>query len=1346
MRPSTRTTSTLLVFTVALATVFWIAVRTGSDTPTPGYSVAQSDTSVKDPQNPVESAVLETVDFIPLHDFSTWMESFRTGERSEAFIEQGVVLAKQRRGSMLRLMRQNAKAALGAAISYADYAALPEELRFLVEEPFTSTGDVGVLAVCDHDPNTPEYRVHISFEDGERFHLGNHEEMRTGLSKLDVPLQGIRLDEWAAVEPTVFDVVDGADEGWAWDTLPSGNPDPELDFFTGEELGPNAITAVAGGFSFRFSDEATLTQLEEELRVFDNMSGRDTGSSVIFSELVQSEAKGFPILLIRESQKQLSINNTTGAKTALFIRAVFSDKPDAPISKADLESQINTSVSGHLSNFSYGKTSMTATVSDSIYQVSMVSTEYAFTGPGDTVDEKTLWDEAVALWRADGDRPDPYGTYDIVGVVFPKIDGVGWAGLGTVGGANSQHWLNGVASTETILHEFGHNYGLGHSNYWAFDSSNAASTDPVDTSGANEEYGDFWDVMGDGDANRGHFHMAAKRYLSWLDGNQVQRIDEAGDSGTYQVFRFDHKDATGLQGLEIRKDGDENYWVGFRRAFESNANYYSGGYILWERPSTGTDRNQGWIIDTTPGSESERQDAGIALGRTYSDAAALVHITPITVGGSSPDEYLDVVVNYGAFPGNNAPTVTLNAPSTGDARNPVVLSASGDDTDGDTLAYSWDLGNGEVYSSTDSISATFTVGGTFNVSVTVTDMKGGTMTQSAQIVIDDPVNTWTTRTSGTGADLVATARNSSHVVAAGHGVFLRSSDGSTWTNHTPSGQVNNVTINAITWTGSEFIAVGQDFDFDIGDWATVIFTSPDGETWTKDFSAQVVAGGSSLQSTGLNGVASNPDGSQVVTVGDAGMIYKRIDGGDWTLVDLGMSNNTLLGGIAYGGGVFVLGGYQFGAGSGLALFNTLDTVNWANLKDNSDLMHWYGLDEIAFFSDFFIGSGFFSRTVFSENSGVSWQSLQQGNTHEINAFAFGNGVYYAIGEDKDNANALVNLVSNNGKIWKEVDSGVAENGNDVIFFNNSFIIVNDGGSIRQSGLVNAADEVLAAPVISPAGQEFSDSIDVTITTNTQSAEIRYTRDGSEPTVGSTLYGSAINLTDTTTVKAKVFKGELDSSPTASETYTKGVEVLAVPIISPATQEFFDAISVTITTNAANAEIRYTLDDAEPTSGSTLYSGAINITETTTIKAKVFKAGLDPSPTATETYTKGVLTGFALWINTFFQGADAEGSANPDGDWASNLFEWFLGSSPDDVDSVPDAPEFSFSQSQQAVFTIPRFSKSADVFLVVEKSPDLENWQVMTTSATTDSDTLLVLVTDDPILFVPCFLRIKAEEM
>jgi hypothetical protein len=59
--------------------------------------------------------------------------------------------------------------------------------------------------------------------------------------------------------------------------------------------------------------------------------------------------------------------------------------------------------------------------------------------------------------------------------------------------------------------------------------------------------------------------------------------------------------------------------------------------------------------------------------------------------------------------------------------------------------------------------------------------------------------------------------------------------------------------------------------------------------------------------------------------------------------------------------------------------------------------------------------------------------------------------------------------------------------------------------------------------------------------------------------------------------------------------------------------------LTMLSKYAESEIRFTLDGSEPTATSTLYAGAISITKTTTVKAKIFKAGFLPSKTEVKTF-------------------------------------------------------------------------------------------------------------------------------
>ena len=77
--------------------------------------------------------------------------------------------------------------------------------------------------------------------------------------------------------------------------------------------------------------------------------------------------------------------------------------------------------------------------------------------------------------------------------------------------------------------------------------------------------------------------------------------------------------------------------------------------------------------------------------------------------------------------------------------------------------------------------------------------------------------------------------------------------------------------------------------------------------------------------------------------------------------------------------------------------------------------------------------------------------------------------------------------------------------------------------------------------------------------------------------------------------------------------------VAAPTFTPAAGTFDAAQSVTLDCETSGASIYYTLDGTTPTSSSTLYNGAITVSETKTIKAIAIK-GSDNSSVATATYT------------------------------------------------------------------------------------------------------------------------------
>jgi Chitobiase/beta-hexosaminidase C-terminal domain len=139
----------------------------------------------------------------------------------------------------------------------------------------------------------------------------------------------------------------------------------------------------------------------------------------------------------------------------------------------------------------------------------------------------------------------------------------------------------------------------------------------------------------------------------------------------------------------------------------------------------------------------------------------------------------------------------------------------------------------------------------------------------------------------------------------------------------------------------------------------------------------------------------------------------------------------------------------------------------------------------------------------------------------------------------------------------------------------------------------------AAPSFSPAPGSYSSAQSVTISDTTAGASIYYTTDGSTPTTSSTLYAGPVAVSATTTLNA-IASDSVGSSSVTGGTYT--MTPPAAPSFSPAPGSYSSAQSVTISDATSGASIYYTTDGSTPTTSSTLYSGPVAVSATTTLNA------------------------------------------------------------------------------------------------------------------------------------------------
>jgi hypothetical protein len=160
----------------------------------------------------------------------------------------------------------------------------------------------------------------------------------------------------------------------------------------------------------------------------------------------------------------------------------------------------------------------------------------------------------------------------------------------------------------------------------------------------------------------------------------------------------------------------------------------------------------------------------------------------------------------------------------------------------------------------------------------------------------------------------------------------------------------------------------------------------------------------------------------------------------------------------------------------------------------------------------------------------------------------------------------------------------------------------------------------ATPTFSPAAGTYTSAQTVTISDATSGATIYYTTNGSTPTTSSTVYSGPISVSTTETVKAIATASGYTTSAVGSATYTINLPAAATPTFSPAAGTYASAQTVTISDSTSGATIYYTTDGSTPTTSSSVYSSAISVSTTETIKAIATASGHSQSAVGSAAYT------------------------------------------------------------------------------------------------------------------------------
>ena len=567
--------------------------------------------------------------------FADWCARYEAADATAraSLLAEGIRMAQQRRAQMAEWIRTDPERALAAAVPEMQRRRLPAEIVALLEERVSGKGELARVAALPMPGETvPEPEFHKVLI-GDREFFAFPYGRRAVLNTLpQASLFGIALDGNMAVSDSPVRVLETGETANGRPVIAEGGiavgPDVPLN---ADAAAPPTALEVNGSIMV-FSEPVTAARLETQLIKVEN-AGHDVDAG--------NNLPGSSGVTGRPAQAW-----THGSKKILVIRVDFSDLVGTPTNFFDSDAAITEDYCVNLFNNaegvrdffeegSFGKTTlvMAPTVAgDSpdvtgVLRMPQTASHYATNGFTTLLHSDARAAAATAGFAVD--------DYDRVGVVFSRLTAltgskIGFGGLGTIEGRN--FWINSAYTFGVVTHELGHNYGLHHANHWL-----VSDGDPVSPTGMSDEYGDIFDMMGEGDAFENHFSHWNKSLMQWVPDTSVATIST---SGTYRVYRFDHSGASFSNSLALKivRNRDQDYWVGLRRA-TSNASMDGGAYVLWGY----NENRESEILDLTA-PVNDLASAALAVGATFTDSVAGIALQTVAQGGGGADEWLDVQV------------------------------------------------------------------------------------------------------------------------------------------------------------------------------------------------------------------------------------------------------------------------------------------------------------------------------------------------------------------------------------------------------------------------------------------------------------------------------------------------------------------------------------------------------------------------------------------------------------------------------------------------------------------------------------------------------------------------------